>query len=336
MERWSVSATLAPRAPNFELVRASSSKRSFNPKGSRGGSSSSVGVVGRRNSASRVVSSTGFGGVRASASGRRFGPRIWAMGTSTQIKDGVELKVFESVQDLGDDLADYVAALSKCAVEARAAFSIVLSGGSLISTMGKLTEEPYLGSIDWARWHVFWADERVVPLDHPDSNYKLALDGLLSKVPIPPGNVYAINDKLSPQKAAEDYELGLKQLVKKNVLRLDEAGEYPRFDLILLGMGPDGHLASLFPHHPLVSKTDTWVASIEDSPKPPPERITLTLPAINAAENVAFVATGSGKADKLKLVFGGDLPFGEVPAKLVSPVSGKLVWFADKPAVAKL
>ncbi|KAL2611898.1 hypothetical protein R1flu_023590 [Riccia fluitans] len=258
------------------------------------------------------------------------------MGTWTQVKEGVELRVFETVKQLGEDLAPYVAEISNSAVEARGAFSIVLSGGSLISTMGKLAEEPFLGKIDWSKWHVFWADERVVPLHHPDSNYKLALDGLLSKVSIPPANVHALNDKLSPQKAAEDYESVLKHLVEKKVLPLDAGGNYPRFDLILLGMGPDGHLASLFPNHPLVSKTDTWVASIEDSPKPPPERITLTLPVINAAENVAFVATGSGKADKLKLVFGGDLPFGEVPAKLVSPVNGKLVWFTDKDAVAKL
>jgi 6-phosphogluconolactonase len=148
--------------------------------------------------------------------------------------------------------------------------------------------------------------------------------------------VYAINDKLSPQAAAGDYELGLRRLVKENVLKLADTGDYPRFDLILLGMGPDGHIASLFPGHPLVHNTQLWIASIEDSPKPPPERITFTLPVINSAANVAFVAAGSGKADKLKQIFGAELPFGELPAQLVAPYKGSLVWFTDKAAVAKL
>lgn len=156
------------------------------------------------------------------------------------------------------------------------------------------------------------------------------------QVSIPSNQVYAINDKLSPQAAAADYEFVIRQLVKTQVLSLADTGDYPLFNLILLGMGPDGHIASLFPHHPLVNKTEVWIASIEDSPKPPPERITFTLPVINSAANVAFVATGSGKADKLKLIFGPDLPFGELPAQLVKPYKGNLVWFTDKDAVAKL
>lgn len=156
------------------------------------------------------------------------------------------------------------------------------------------------------------------------------------QVSIPSAQVYAINDKLSPQAAAHDYEFVLRKLVKDKVLSLADTGDYPRFDLILLGMGPDGHIASLFPHHPLVQKTEIWIASIEDSPKPPPERITFTLPVINSGANVAFVATGSGKADKMKLIFGAELPFGELPAQLVAPYKGNLVWFTDKAAVAKM
>lgn len=251
-------------------------------------------------------------------------------------KKEAELMVYQNADELGDDLAAYVATLSESTITKRGAFSVVLSGGSLISLLGKLTDEPYVGKLDWSKWHVFWADERVVPLDHADSNYKLAYDGLLSKVSIPSSQVYAINDKLSPQGAAEDYEFNLRQLVKTKILPLAETGEYPCFDLILLGMGPDGHIASLFPGHPLVSKKEVWIASIEDSPKPPPERITFTLPVINSAANVAFVATGSSKADKLKLAFGENLPFGELPAQLVAPYKGDLVWFVDKDAVSKL
>eukprot|EP00246_Nothoceros_aenigmaticus_P003219 TRINITY_DN1422_c0_g1_i4.p1 TRINITY_DN1422_c0_g1~~TRINITY_DN1422_c0_g1_i4.p1 ORF type:complete len:102 (-),score=12.27 TRINITY_DN1422_c0_g1_i4:191-496(-) len=101
-------------------------------------------------------------------------------------------------------------------------------------------------------------------------------------------------------------------------------------------MGPDGHVASLFPNHPLVSVKDKWVASITDSPKPPPERITLTFPVINSAAHIAFVATGSGKADMVKSIFGEELPFGSLPAQIVGPVAGKLVWFADEAATSKL
>ena len=109
-------------------------------------------------------------------------------------------------------------------------------------------------------------------------------------------------------------------------------GTYPSFDVILLGMGPDGHVASLFPHHPLLKETQKWVAPIFDSPKPPPQRITLTYPVINSASNVGFVATGAGKAEKLKLVIGPPVPSGSLPAQGVNVPNGTLVWFVDAPA----
>lgn len=158
---------------------------------------------------------------------------------------------------------------------------------------------------------------------------------LYEQVLIPPEQVHAINDALAPKEAAEDYEARLKHLVAAQTLPLLEI--YPRFDLILLGMGPDAHVASLFPNHPLVHVKDKWVASITDSPKPPPERITLTFPVINAAANIAFVATGAGKADKVKSIFQDkEVPYGALPAQIVSPVAGKLVWFADEAATSKL
>ncbi|CAM6105837.1 unnamed protein product [Calypogeia fissa] len=276
--------------------------------------------------------------VRNSSSGfrRSFGVSVTAMAAKVDVKKGAELKLYEKGSELAEDLAAYVADLSAKAISERGSFTVVLTGGSLFKSMGKLTEEPYIGKVDWSRWHVFWGDERVVPLDHPESNYKLAYDNFLSKVPIPSSQVHAINDKLSPQPAAADYEFVLRQLVKTKVLSLADTGDYPRFDLLLLGMGPDGHMCSLFPHHPLVHKTEVWITSIEDSPKPPPERITFTLPVINSGANVAFVATGSAKADKISLVFGPDLPFGELPAQLVKPYKGHLVWFTDKDAASKL
>ncbi|XP_020570599.1 probable 6-phosphogluconolactonase 4, chloroplastic [Phalaenopsis equestris] len=252
-------------------------------------------------------------------------------------KGGSELLVFESEEELSDSLAKYTADLSKKFCLERGDFTVVLSGGSLVKSLRKLVESPYAESIDWGKWHVFWADERVVPKDHPDSNYKLAFDGFLSKVPIPTDQLYAINDSLSAEAAAEDYETRLKHLINKGVVLLSQPKGFPKFDLLLLGMGPDGHIASLFPGHSLLSENERWVAFINDSPKPPPERITFTFPVINSSANVALVVAGSGKADVVHQVFGStNSSSGLLPVQLVKPDDGALTWFTDKAAASKL
>ncbi|XP_027357802.1 probable 6-phosphogluconolactonase 4, chloroplastic [Abrus precatorius] len=246
----------------------------------------------------------------------------------------VTFEVFEK-DDLAVSLAKYVADLSNKFTSQRGAFTVCLSGGSLIHYLRKLLEAPYVDSLEWAKWHVFWVDERVVPKTHEDSNYKLAFDGFLSKVPIPPGNVYAINDALSAEGAADDYETCLKHLVKSNVIALSSATGFPKFDLMLLGMGPDGHVASLFPGHPLVQENEKWVTFIKDSPKPPPERITFTFPVINSSAYAALVVTGSGKTDAVHSVLGDSQNSVKLPAALVAP-EGELKWFLDKGAASKL
>ncbi|KAI4964882.1 hypothetical protein ZWY2020_057932 [Hordeum vulgare] len=138
-----------------------------------------------------------------------------------------DLLIFDAEENLAVSLAKYTADLSAKFAAERGAFTVVLSGGSLIHALRKLTEAPYLETVDWTKWHVFWVDERVVPKDHEDSNYKLALDGFLSKVPIPTGQVYAINDALSAEGAAEDYETILKQLVKNGVLAMSKQLGFP-------------------------------------------------------------------------------------------------------------
>eukprot|EP01018_Ginkgo_biloba_P003333 Gb_38657 [translate_table: standard] len=156
------------------------------------------------------------------------------------------------------------------------------------------------------------------------------------QVPIIPSHVYSINDSLSAEAAAEDYEFGLRQLVKTRTVDVSKSSDCPKFDLILLGMGPDGHIASLFPNHPLINEKEEWITFITDSPKPPPERITFTLPVINSAANVVVVVTGAEKAATLQRVFGEELPPGSLPAQMVSPKDGNLVWVADKEAASKL
>ncbi|KAJ3692739.1 hypothetical protein LUZ60_011834 [Juncus effusus] len=245
--------------------------------------------------------------------------------------------VFDKEEELAVALAKYTAELSDKFTSERGAFTVVLSGGSLIKALRKLTESPYLESLDWSKWHIFWVDERVVKKDHPDSNYKLALDGFLSKVPIPACQIYAINDTLSAESAAEDYERTLKQLVWSKTISTLQSTGLPRFDLMLLGMGPDGHVASLFPGHPLLTESQKWVTFIKDSPKPPPERITFTFPVINASAYVAMVVTGSGKAGAVYKVFGGNNGLLDpLPVEMVKLDQGEFTWFADKAAVSIL
>lgn len=145
--------------------------------------------------------------------------------------------------------------------------------------------------------------------------------------------MYAINDALSAEGAADDYETCLRHLVKNKVLEVSESG-FPKFDLMLLGMGPDGHVASLFPGHPLLNEKEKWVTFIKDSPKPPPERITFTYPVINASSYIAMVVTGTGKSDAVQTALGSNAS-GTLPVELVSP-EGELTWFLDKNAASKL
>ena len=179
---------------------------------------------------------------------------------------------------------------------------------------------------------VYYADERLVPLGHEDSNHKLNTEEFFSKVPIPQKNIHPIDTSLlgDAEELSDAYE---KELIHEFAQK--DAARFPVFDLILLGMGPDGHTASLFPNHELLTECDRWVAPIEDSPKPPPRRITLTLPVINHASKVAFVATGAGKQDMLATIL--DHPEEGLPCSRVRPVQpGHLFWFVDDAASAKV
>ena len=169
-----------------------------------------------------------------------------------------------------------------------------------------------------------------MPLDHADSNYGLLRSELLDKIPAQMGKpiVHTIDTKLldDPQELADTYEQGLvKTFAAKDSVKL------PIFDLLLLGCGPDGHTCSLFPGHELLRETTGWILPIEDSPKPPPKRITLSLPVVHAATRIAFVATGEGKANIIKKIFdeeeGASLPCG-----LVNQAGEKVSWFCDAPA----
>ncbi|PWA97702.1 6-phosphogluconolactonase 4 [Artemisia annua] len=267
---------------------------------------------------------------------------LLALGKSKQqapskpIMTSPKINKLDTEEHVADALAAYVGDLSAKSIANHGSFSVVLSGGSLIDTMRKLVQPPYVGKIDWKNWLIFWLDERVVPLDHPDSNYKLANDGFLSKVPIPKANIYPIKENLSPEKAAEEYEERLKQLVANKKLKTSAITGMAKFDLMLLGMGPDGHVASLFCWHFQRFEKKKWVTFITDSPKPPPPRITFTFPLINSASEIAMVVTGEDAADAVKVTLGEHADYGyPLPVQKVKPEGG-YTWFLDKEATSLL
>lgn len=241
---------------------------------------------------------------------------------------------FPDVTALAGTFRQYILSAQADGIRRHGVFRVAVSGGSLPNTLAKalLTTEEDGGDVKWAQWEIFFADERAVPLDHDDSNYKLLKDELLDKLPAdgPKPKVHPIDVELlhDVQEMADQYEQGLVQsFAAKDSVRL------PIFDLMLLGCGPDGHTCSLFPGHDLLRETDAWVASISDSPKPPPKRITLTLPVVTHALRIAFVAMGSGKKDILKEIF--ETEEGQaLPSGLVNEAAGDRVsWFTDHAAV---
>lgn len=156
-------------------------------------------------------------------------------------------------------------------------------------------------------------------------------------MPIVPSHVHSINDSVSAEEAADEYEFVIRQLVKTRMVSVSDVSDCPKFDLILLGMGSDGHVASLFPNHPILNEKNEWVTFITDSPKPPPERITFTLPVINSASNVAVVVTGEEKAEAIHSSIDNLPPESpSLPSRMIQPKKGKLVWFLDKAAASKL
>ncbi|KAL1203285.1 putative 6-phosphogluconolactonase 2 [Cardamine amara subsp. amara] len=245
----------------------------------------------------------------------------------------VKTRVFKSKDEMKVELAKYTADLSSKFCKEREKFTVVLSGGDLISWLSNLIEEP---SIEWSKWYIFWVDERVCAWDNDDSNYKLAYDRFLSKVPIPAENIFAIDKGLgaegNAELAAERYEECLKDKVNKGIIRTYKSSGFPQFDLQLLGMGPDGHMASLFPEHDEIKEKVKWVTFINDSPKPPSKRITFTLPVINCASYNVMAVCDKEQADSTTAALNHTkgIPAGQLTADV------EVVWFLDQAAASKL
>ncbi|HUO26883.1 MAG TPA: 6-phosphogluconolactonase [Candidatus Aquilonibacter sp.] len=233
-------------------------------------------------------------------------------------------------QDLFQAAAEEIVQAANAAVRQRGRFTLALSGGSTPRNLYTLLATGARASLPWEQMFFFWGDERHVPPTDPESNYRMAQESLLSKAPIPPANVFRIPaENPDAAAAAEAYDQTLRKFFTV------QPGNFPRFDLILLGLGPDGHTASLFPETAaLEEKSRLVVANWVERMKT--YRITLTLPVLNAAECVAFLVSGADKAPALHEVLEGSAPGEKYPSKLVRPTDGKLVWFVDRAAASQL
>lgn len=245
------------------------------------------------------------------------------------------LFAFPTLDGLCDTLRSYIIQCQNIGLNRHGCFKVAVSGGSLPKTLAKALLSPSSNSteedtIKFSKWEIFFADERAVPLGHEDSNYALLKAELLDKIPENQGQpkVHPIDEELldDVQELADQYE----QLLVRSFASRDSV-KLPIFDLVLLGCGPDGHTCSLFPGHPLLRENAAWVAPIEDSPKLPPKRITLTLPVVTHAVKVAFIATGGSKSSIMKKIFDESLG---LPCALVNEAAGeRCSWFTDTAAV---
>ncbi len=237
-----------------------------------------------------------------------------------------EVDVFKSVEDMWRKAAELFIAKAETSIADRGKFSVALSGGSTpVPFYSLLSTDEYRARIDWSLIHFFWADERCVPKEHPDSNFRMAFDLLLSKVPVLDANIHRIPGELDPQAASYIYERDLRNFFND----LD----IPRFDLIYLGVGTDGHTASIFPGEkstPDVTRAavPVYVEKLES------HRVSLTLPVINNAGMVIFLVTGKSKAGIVRDVLEGNNP--ELPAAKINPTIGRLVWLLDYDAAELL
>jgi 6-phosphogluconolactonase len=232
-------------------------------------------------------------------------------------------------------LADAVETASREAIEKRGTFAVALAGGSLAKALGALREETR--RVEWDKWRVFWVDERCVKWDDEESNFGGAMRALFGDVSVKRERLYAVDETLcernegAAKPCAEAYERDLRALTP-DVIELNEDG-LPVFDMLLLGFGPDGHICSLFPNHALLRETEGWILPIADSPKPPPERVTFSLPLVNAARAKVFVASGAGKAEMTARILEEAPQDGSVPAALVT---GDVRWIVDDAAASKM
>ncbi|WP_343701270.1 6-phosphogluconolactonase [Chitinophaga sp.] len=239
----------------------------------------------------------------------------------------MELHVAKDPQQLSENLAAFISQQIQDVLQQQDRFTFALSGGNTPKALyALLAKEPYVNMIDWQKVHFFWGDERAVPFEDARNNARMAYDVLLDKVGALPENIHVMRTDIEPEAAAAEYE--------KTLHRYFDGKQYT-FDLVLLGMGDDGHTLSLFPGLPIVHERKAWAKAFWLEAQNM-YRITLTAPVTNLARCVVFMATGAGKALTLKSVIDGAPDPDRFPSQLIRPENGELHWFVDEAAAEAL
>jgi 6-phosphogluconolactonase len=236
---------------------------------------------------------------------------------------------FPSAESLAYAAARLFVDLAATSIPAHGEFTVALSGGSTPKAMFTLLADQFAGEVEWARVHFFWGDERNVPPNHAESNFRMAREALLDHISVPEENIHRIESELNPHRAAVAYQEEITTYFNP------VTGDWPQFDLIFLGMGEDGHTASLFPYTEALKEDQSLVVAnfvtVLDS-----WRITMTVPLINAARQVVFLISGQNKAAALREVLLGEYRPMQYPAQLIIPFDGRLAWYVDEAAASQL
>ncbi|RAJ10922.1 6-phosphogluconolactonase [Chitinophaga skermanii] len=239
----------------------------------------------------------------------------------------MELHVAKDTHQLSENLAAWLSNYIQSKLQTQERFTFVLSGGNTPKALyALLAKAPYNQMIEWEKLHFFWGDERAVPYEDSRNNARMAFDVLLNHVPVNPENIHPMLTDREPEQSAKEYEATLHRYFK---------GQENTFDLVLLGMGDDGHTLSLFPGLPIVHENKKWASAFfldaQDM-----YRITLTAPVVNLASCIVFLATGEGKALTLKSVIEGVYNPDVYPSQVIKPENGELHWFVDEAAAGAL
>ncbi|MEM9859165.1 MAG: 6-phosphogluconolactonase [Bacteroidota bacterium] len=234
----------------------------------------------------------------------------------------MEIKIYKDKQEVAQAFSAFLIER----ISDNSKFTVALSGGSTPKVVFNYLAENFQ-HLDWSTVHFFWGDERCVPPDHPESNYKMTMEHLLNHISLPQENIHRIKGENNPQQEAERYGNELDN-------KLPEVEGVPQFDLVILGMGSDGHTASIFPHD-----IELWDAEsncvVAEHPESGQRRVSLTGKVINQAKEVAFLVTGADKSEKVSKILSKANIHESYPASLVNPISGQLYWFLDEAANSK-
>ncbi|MBK9927864.1 MAG: 6-phosphogluconolactonase [Anaerolineales bacterium] len=239
-----------------------------------------------------------------------------------------DIRIFKDLETLSHEAANLFTEQAAHAITEHGRFLVALNGGSTPNRLFQLLATEYRDKVEWDKVHVFWGDERCVPPDDPGSSYGQARDALFVHVPIPETNIHRVIGEHEPVKAAQEYAVTLKEFASPPL-------DFPRFDLVYLGMGEDGHTASLFPNS-LLDVTEPTLPVTAQYQDRPANRVTLTQLVLNQAHMVTFMATGEKKANTLAEVLSDRYNPALLPAQRIEPRDGRLIWLIDETAASRL